>query len=284
MPKSLSCKECGFEFSSSEDRCSHCGRPSLFPNITDASTREESEALSKRYDAAFSHAKSNGSEKALRGFEYAVHSESHAVISRPIEEVFRLASSERELYATFYRRVAAGLRLPDGSEWDTLREVVDSKLFHFYKEGIIFAALTLDDKGLSAYGECFLILREDMIAYRATVFEENSIVFMKKRHIGVAEQLPYGHRSVWRDRGKLAVAKLHDRITVATKVSDFPALLLVNAPDSKDDQFIEVHIYGPVSVRTLQKVRVDVKPSKRGLGVRLQALKEMLAKQNIPFS
>ena len=54
-----------------------------------------------------------------------------------------------------------------------MRVFADDALFPGYKEQIRFAALSLDGKGLSSYGECTLILRDHMIAHRASVLEGN---------------------------------------------------------------------------------------------------------------
>ena len=105
--------------------------------------------------------------------------DSHAVIARPAHEILRLATSQNEIYGTFYNLIGAGLRLPEGGKWDILRGVVDSALFPNYKEDIRFAALSLNGVGLSNYGEYSIMLRTDLIAHRASVFEENSILFMK---------------------------------------------------------------------------------------------------------
>jgi len=67
------------------------------------------------------------------------------------------------------------------------------------REHIHYAALSLTDLGLtgSAYGECHILLREEMIAHRTSAFEENSPVFMKRHKITVWEagKLPKGYRS-----------------------------------------------------------------------------------------
>ena len=68
------------------------------------------------------------------------------------------------------------VRLPNGEKWDVLRPVIDGVIFPGYHDKIRFAALTLNGRGLSGYGPCALILREDRIARRTTVFEENSIL------------------------------------------------------------------------------------------------------------
>jgi len=163
----------------------------------------EKGALERRYQAALRDAASRGAEADIGRFEAAV-ANSKAVIARPLRELDRLVASDKELFPTFYRLLGEEVRLPHGNQWDLLRRIADEALFPGYKEEIRFAALSLDGIGLSTYGECSFVFREDMIAHRATVFEENSAVFMK-RH---AYEPPVGHRATWGERVKLCTAKL----------------------------------------------------------------------------
>jgi len=182
-----SCEFCGFEVTSYLDRCPHCARPSRFPNVIQASKAEEKDALAVRYKAAQNEAKTRGVESLVQQFKEAVAQHSQAIIAKDLEVIKRLADSEKELYATFYSLVEAGIRIPNDTRWDKYRGIVDEALFPYYKKHIRFAALSLDDKGLINWGECSLVLRDDMIAHRATVFEENSILFVGKHHIGLME-------------------------------------------------------------------------------------------------
>ena len=70
---------------------------------------------------------------------------SQAVINRPFEEVHRLATSDKQLYATYYELTQ--MRIPEGSEWDVLRVITDTALFGAsdqVRPKIRFGALTLD--------------------------------------------------------------------------------------------------------------------------------------------
>jgi tetratricopeptide (TPR) repeat protein len=97
-----------------------------------------------------------------------------------------------------------------------------------YKKRIHYAALTLDGRALSSYGECSVLLRESMIAHRSSVFEQNSLLFMKRHNVKLFEvdRLPVGHRAAWADRGRLAVAKLASQITSRTKKDEFASTLM----------------------------------------------------------
>jgi hypothetical protein len=175
MSISRSCSACGNSFHLSQPHCPHCGRPGLYGNVYAAEIAEEVGALEERYQTAKRDAATRGAKAALNDFETALFN-SQAVIARPVNEVQRLANSDNELYATYYQLQDAPIRLPTGEKWDVLRVIADSALFPNYKEEIRFGALSLDGLGVSNYGECFIVLRTDMIAHRASVFEENSVL------------------------------------------------------------------------------------------------------------
>ena len=171
MSTSRSCSDCGNSFHLSQPQCPHCGRPGLYGNVYAAEVADEVNALERRYQSAKRDAVARGAETALGNFEAAL-SNSQAVIARPVSEVLRLSTSDNELYATYYQLLNSPIRLPTGEKWDVLRASADSALFPNYKEEIRFGALSLDGFGISNYGECFIILRTDMIAHRASVFEK----------------------------------------------------------------------------------------------------------------
>lgn len=235
----------------------------------------------ERYQTAIRDSSSRGCEEVLRDFEKAVGT-SHAVINRPLLEVERLATSDKELYATYYQLIEGGLKIPTGAKWDILRGVSDNALFPTYKEHVRFGALSLSGLGLSSYGECSLVVNGDMISHRASVFEENSVMFMATHGVKIAEadSLPKGYRATWNDRSKLAAIKVADEINENTQPDEYPDLLLREGATSADDKFVEVHIFGPMTVRTLRRVIVK-RPNRRPGRVILRALIERLKKVGV---
>lgn len=262
-------------------RCPHCALPGLFPNVRAAAALEERVRLQERYDSAMAIANERGYEHLLRGFE-ALASQSVAVIARPLTEVQRLVTSEHELYATFYQLTESGVRTPTGSKWDALRAVTDDALFPGDRRDIRFGALSLDGGGLSNYGDCTLVLKDDMIAHRASVFEENSVMFMNHLDIRMSEaaDLPVGYRATWSDRGKLSVVKIAESVNADTDASHFPALLLTEGITSNDDNFVEVHIWGPMTAHTLDRVIVRGSAARSGHAI-LGALTERLGRLGV---
>jgi hypothetical protein len=285
MSKLPPCDFCNNYMPPSANSCPHCGRPGLYPNVRIASNPKERTALDRRYKSAMKDSSSRGAVSVLYDFEKAIAA-SKAVISRPHNELYRLAANDYELYTTYYQLLEAEVRLPKGDKWDTLRAVADSALFPNYKEQIRFAALTLDGKGLFNYGECAIVLRTDYIAHRATVFEENSVPFMKNHRIsmGRADKLPLGYRATWQERAKLCVVKLHKRLEASTRPAEYPTLLLQQGATSEDDQFVEVHIFGPLTIRTVEQVILDRRLKRRQSATILNALKKRLLQFRISIS
>ncbi|MEA2562779.1 MAG: hypothetical protein QOH06_4283 [Acidobacteriota bacterium] len=194
---------------------------------------------------------SRGAGEKVKQFEAAVAG-SKAVMARPMRELDRLIASDQELIPSYYGLLAGQVRLPHGNQWDGLRGIADEALFPGYKEHIRFAALSFDGQGLSSYGECFFVLRDAMIGHRASVYEENSAVSLEKQ----GYKPPLGHRATWSERAKLCVAKLADRIKPTTTRDQFSQLLLRAGKSSKTDRFVEVHVWGPMTIRTIERILV----------------------------
>lgn len=279
----LACEYCTFGVPINSDHCPHCARPSRFPNVLMAEQPQQSDALNARFEAATGRL-SHESRLIAAAFRQAVDAESRAVIARPSADVFRLLSSDRQLYASFYQLLDAATRLPANDSWDQHREVVDSRLFPHFKYKIRFAALSLSGRGLATYGDCFLILRDDMIGHRSTVFEENSVVFCTRNEIKCVEPVPPGYRATWAERGKLAVAKHGHEIDETLSAAGFPALILASAENPADDRFIEVHIFGSISSKSVESVSIDGRRSSaKRSPIRLRAMRERLCALGIPF-
>lgn len=257
--------------------CPHCGRPGLFPNVRAAQVPKEKQALEKRYQASLADATARGAEKVAQDFDTATQV-SKAVIARPLRDADRLTSSDKELYSTYYKLLESGLRLPYEDEWETLRRFADTALFTGYEAEIRFAALCLDDMGLAEFGDCYLIVREDMIAHRATVFEENSALFLRGRH----ERVPEGYRAVWAERSKLCSAKCGGDLKPGTPASELATVLMRQKTATEESRFVEVHIYGPLSIRSFEKVvlKKNAKASKKSFELQLR---DQLKKVGVPL-
>jgi hypothetical protein len=176
-----------------------------------------------------------------------------AVINRSIDESINLALDDYRLYPSRHMMLKGEFRVPSGDKWDRLRWVTDTSLFPGFHEDVRFAALSMNCVGLWNYGEVVWILKEHMIERRASVFEENSVLWMTHRNIRVddAPSLPAGYRATWADRGRLCVTKLGRYLDESTTDQRFCELLLNQGTSSEEDRFVEVHIHGPISIRTV---------------------------------
>jgi len=238
-----------------------CQADAGFPNVRAARAKEEVEALEQRLLDARVSARARGCEIVLDCLATSVLT-SKAVITRSLSVVQRLVSSDSELYAPYYTQVAAGTRLPEDNDWDRGRSAVDQTVFPSYADEIVFGALSLDGSGVAGYGAYAIFLREDRIQHRATVFEENPFVFLRKHKVVTGDPLPRGYRACWDTRGQLAQAKLHSRLEPTTTAGDFAELLLSNGATAGDDDFIEVHVFGPIHRRAIERV-IGPTPKKR---------------------
>lgn len=92
-----------------------------------------------------------------------------------------------------------------------------------------------------------------------------------KKH---AYEPPRGHRATWSERARLCVAKLADRIKPTIRREQFSQLLLHPGRSPKQDGFVEVHIWGPMTIRTIGRILVRKQrrqASRRALRDRLRA-------------
>ena len=262
MPSPIECGECGRDISPFAMNCGICGRQQ-FPNVNLAREAEEQEALQRRYDDARALAAANGLDDLAQQFERHVEN-SLAVMCVKFEELERLALHDSELKSTFYgladTRVPRA-RPPAGTDWNRIREVADTAIFGDHAKGHIrFAALSTSAAGLTAYGPCTLVCSTELIQKRASVFEKNSCQFfvdLGKLEIGSTVKVPKGYRGTWAARAKLALAKLANRLRAEMTSHQFSGMLLTAGVTTADDDFVEVHICGPMSARTFERVVID---------------------------
>jgi hypothetical protein len=268
------CSTCGSPFAELSRLCPGCNSDIGFPNVRAAAMPEEVDALRQRCIDAEVSAKARKCEIVLHQFSEAVK-KSKAVINRDIGVVSALVSNDNVLYSTFYHSVEAHARLPEDNPFDRSRPSIDSTLFPLYHKEMGFAALSIDSHGLQKYGGLTMVLKEDIIKHRATVFEENSKDFCRRHRIIVGSPVPSGYRAVWDKRNELATAKLHSLLTPTTTPEDFPGILLVSGDGKISDKFIEVHIYGSFTRRGIERI-TGTPPKRRADQVLLRSIKTKL--------
>jgi len=249
----MTCPNCREEISDNERDCSICHHDCGYPNVRAAQKPEEQTARAGRLDLAEQSASARGCAPLMAEFRTAVRS-SRAVLCRSLSQVQSLVSGDHELYASFYQLVAAGARRRQNTPEDRDRGVADELLFPGYREHIRFAALSLDGRGVPHYGECSLVLKDSVIRQRATVFEENSLYFCGRLGLGVRRPVPPGYRATWDERDGLAAAKLEPKLRVGMRAPDFAGILLALRPPGGEPDFVEVHIYGPLHRKSIERL------------------------------
>ena len=247
------CTECGAEIPRHVDRCVGCGCDVGFPNVRMASRTPEIEALVRRYQKAKRNAAQRGIEQRVNELEATLET-SEAVMCKPWGILNTLLLRDSRLLQTFHQEVAGEGRLPESNEFDSARAGVDATFFPYYHEAIRFAALSIDGCGSTAYGGGCLVLKTMSIAARATVFEENTLTFVKRRKHPAGYPPPPGLTATWTSRAKLGIAKLAPRVDKDTSVTDFASLVLTQKGGTGDDDFLEVHIYGPIHRSAVARV------------------------------
>jgi len=257
----MTCAVCHEKVPPNVRNCPSCQADVGFPNVRATQTTKEINALKKRVEDSSVSTGLRGCKSVLDRFERTVL-KSEAVFCQSLDLVLDLVSRENKLYISFHKQVAAGLRLPKDDAWEIGRPAVESTLFPHYHEEINFTCLTLNGTGLTNYGAYSIVLKDRMISLRSSVFEENPFLFMEKHRIVAGHSIPPGYRASWNDRGLLARAKLHSRIDKNTTDDQFPDILMQPGASSAVDEFIEVHIFGPIHPTSFDRI-VGPKPTRK---------------------
>lgn len=286
-PPPSTCPQCGDPCAAlTHPRCANCEADLGKPNVLAATTLAQQAALRDRVEQSLRQA----GPSALRLGQLA--QTASARINVPVRFAANFLSSDRELYLTYAKAVAGGVRRPAAPEDDQLRRQVDARLFGWYGDELRFAALGLKDSGVPSYGPVTLVLRDSAIANRASLMEENAFAFYARHDLGRIERTatgyrpshpePPGYRACWPRRHLLAVAKLAPRLaTQPGPLTDdeLAALLLEHGAARSADELIEVHIYGPLTRRSIERVLLWTgAPGVSALDWRL--LKDRLAAHN----
>ncbi len=248
----LKCKSCGAPVPSEKKDCQACGEDNGAPNVRLAESEAEQKALARRLKDAETSTKARNCYHILERFGLAVLT-SHAVMARSLAVVQDLLDGG-QTYTNYHRQLASGARIAADNEWDRTRTQVEAALFPNFHQEIAFASLSLDCRGMSGYGPYTMVLKEPLIARRASVFEANPYDLSEKLGWLLSKPIPAGHRASWNERGLLAKAKLHAELSADTKDADFPSILAADRGGTGNSDFIEVHIYGPLNIYSVEKV------------------------------
>jgi hypothetical protein len=257
----VQCANCGrSDIGESAVDCPTCNERLGFPNVRAATEAMEMDALRNRCERAVERAKTRGAVDRVHDFANAV-AKSFAVINCDLYRLRELVTNEKSLYTNYYQAVRAHVRTAARGDFDRHRRAVDAMLFGEYAERIIFGALSVDGKGLASYGAYTVLLREETIAKRATVLDENAFRFVQRHGLQPGNRIPLGYRATWENKRELAVAKLADAVSSTTKETEFAGILLSSVGDRAKDDFMEVHIYGTFDQHAIESVAGSSSPS-----------------------
>jgi len=269
------CSECDSPIQPTGVLCEVCQAPIGFPNVRRAI--REDDALDKRYKLETASVKARGIEDVALKFQQAVDG-ANVVIARSVIELLSIVKNENLLISTFYQQVASRARMAENNAFDPKRAAIESLVHPFYYENIHYAALSLDNTGVTYYGEAHIKLKNKFISSRTSCFEGNAFNLVKKLELVMGDDFPEGYRSTWEQKGKLAVCKYHANLKKdACEVKDFQNILLV---DQANADFIEAHIFGNIHVKCVDSVTLLPNAS-QGAKVMFEAHRGSLAKMNI---
>ena len=275
------CPECDCPVPEARNHCPHCARPQFFPNVQKARTTAETQKLNKAHQNAGSNATARKCVTEAQGFENACR-KTQAVFACPISKLHRQIASGTEIFENFndterlkLRGAATGKR-----DWATLRVQAEEEILgsHKYAGTLHYASLSIDGRALN-YGDLVATLKEEMIAHRASCIEGNTAeLFAKTRNFSSLL------RCDWDNRHKICLAVFEKDLTPGTQAAQFPSLIVVNGATTADDRFIEVHIFGAMTARTLQSVHIRPKAHNERERVYLDAIREELAKVGVSLA
>lgn len=286
------CKHCRKQaVYNKEDRCRACNHPAvdLASNVRYA--EDHIQALGDRYREAWGKAAQTGVQPALKKLE-KVAKQTVAVVNLHIDWASGFFNDAKLLYTSYGRLVDAEVRAPAGSRQDRQRTGVEGVLYGSHGDFIAYAALSGDGRGLTSYGPVHLELDSIAVGFRATVLEENSYNFVKRHRIVPGDPTPLGYLALWKERHKLAIAKLTERVRGILGKPECCQLLLVSTGGRDTDDFLEVHIYGTFNHQAVKSVKLSQPESaeeltdkkKAVLAVRLGELQETLDTLGIQWS
>lgn len=274
------CSRCKNPIKESTRNCSTCGEDCGYPNVRKANRPEQIAALNVRVADARNSAAARSCMPQLDAFEAKLKG-SFALMVRSLLDLQRLIGDSDLAYVSHRKQIEAGMRDPRSNQFDQVRSQYEEALFPNYHSEMLFAFLSLNGTIVPSYGGGAVVLKEIAISHRSSVFEENPFSFYEKHRLLKTQDIPEGYRADWQRRSDVAIAKLATRISNATQEADFPRILLDTHTDPNNPDFVEVHIFGPISRQSIERVVLQ-KPSDSVDRHTWQALLKLCRRNKIP--
>lgn len=279
----INCPSCGAENKRNIDSCSECGHSLGFVNVNLLSDPYFQNGLEDRYQVTRQTVNDAGKLSEVEAFEKAVLAEAKGVINMSHELLFLLVN-QNEDYLSYQRAVEQGKRAKAEFQNDRDRCIVESAFYGYDGRNLVYAALTLNEKGLSSYGDVAVLLRTQNIRLRTAVFEKNTyVLFDELVESGwrVRKTIPPGHCGTWNERGKIAVVKHGLEIATSNSSPDFATLILSSEGDRGTDEFIELHIFNKVNYSNFEQIIFEKKPKTAFGKIQLEILKSKMKDKSI---
>jgi hypothetical protein len=255
----IACNNCSAKNDINELVCNTCGTAAEGTiNTRRASLEYEINALDKRYKDAIDRLTAKNFAPEFTLLEQLVTNEGKAVINTNFKFLWEWAGKNSTDYVSYRRQIAEGLRQKAGFENDVKRCVHDSLLFGSEID-IIYAALSVDESGLSSYGKITAVIKTRPIEKRTSALQCNSYDFIEwdiTQGWHVNKPLPAGFISTWFTKAKLALAKLEPAVKKGLNAAEIAKMVLNSGSDRASDDFIELHIFGKIPASAIEKVKI----------------------------
>lgn len=242
------------------------------------------DALEQRYELAVAEAATADKASQAAALTMAVEQSGQAIINMDFHTVCRMIN-DKEDYLPYQLAIEAGKGERMSFLLDKDRCVVEAAFYGSAGRQIVYAALALDDEGLTAYGKQTAVLKTPRIAQRTTVFERDTYFlyddFYAMGWNPKGPELPAGHSATWSGRGQLALCKHVAEMPDDMSEASWAKLLLQPATAGRGDEFIELHIFNKVSPVVLERVVVREVPQKPFHQIQWDILKTEAAQMGI---
>lgn len=253
------CITCGNANDITNSHCYSCGTQLLGTiNTRRASIKSEVLALEQNYLDAISNINTDGLNDEATELTTEVNNNGKAIINTSIDFIWEWLVKGNGPYESYRRQIIKNSRPRANFANDVQRALHDSLLFGTNID-IIYSALTIDEKGLSSYGEAAIILTIPPIINRTSALKMNSYLFIEeavKSGWTIDKPLPPGFMSTWITKDKLCISKLAKKLIKGMKKEEFARLILTSYGDRSTDEFIELYIFGKIVESTLEKIKI----------------------------
>ena len=254
------CPDCSYEYPADSAHCLACGRPAPrkagFPNVVLANRADERRELNNRYIMAMEEAEKEGTRDILSAFIRSVVEDGRLVTACGFPKFRQTFEREDGVFPIFQRMLEAGLIFVGDDPMNRLRLPAEEATLPRFSRDITFAALSIENRGISHYGNFLIVWNPERVDHRATLFVANCVTWRLQRGMAMDQPAPPGFRARWQDRGQLAAQKCRAEISPMTTDAEFSCILLRDSANPGDgfDVFIEGHIWGPLSRGSVSRV------------------------------